>query len=332
MIVYAGLAGLAVAALGWILEPLQFYAGWLAAVTLFAAWPLGSMAILLIHALTGGRWGDALQPALRLGVSTLPLLLPAVVPLAFGTAALYPWAHTHVENGFYLNMPFFAVRGAIYFMVWLALGAFVLRARRLSAIAPVGLFLLAVTTTFAAIDTTMSLDPHFTSSIYGLINGAGMVLLALSVALLLTAGELPPGVWADFGKLLLAVVILWIYLDFMQLLIVWQSDLASEAPWFLARSRGFWGALRSVIAVGHVLLPFCLLLSPTMQRSRRAVMFVAGLLIVMEVLRCWWTVLPSLGLTPGWIDLACIVGLGSVAIGFARWMARRATNRALSHA
>ena len=30
---------------------------WLAAVTVWMGWPLGSMALLLIHALTGGRWG-----------------------------------------------------------------------------------------------------------------------------------------------------------------------------------------------------------------------------------------------------------------------------------
>ena len=86
----SGLAGLLLAALGWALEPAGFYGGWLAAVTLFAAWPLGSMALLMIHALTGGRWGDALQPALRLGVCALPLLLPAALPLIAGLAPALP--------------------------------------------------------------------------------------------------------------------------------------------------------------------------------------------------------------------------------------------------
>ena len=166
-----GAAGLAVAATGWVFDAPSFYAGWLAALTLLGAWPLGSMAVLLVHALTGGRWGDALRPALRLGVCTLPLLLPAVLPLGAGLAAIYPWARPdaaqHFGNTFYLNVPFFAARGAAYLAIWFVLGWLVLRARDLAGIAPAGLFLLAVTTTFAAIDTTMSLDPHFTSSIYG---------------------------------------------------------------------------------------------------------------------------------------------------------------------
>ena len=330
-----GAAGLAVAALGWVSNAPRFYGGWLAAFTLLGAWPLGSMAILMVHSLTGGRWGDALRPALRTGVCALPLLLPAAFPLAGGLASLYAWARpgdaAHLANRFYLNVPFFTVRGVVYLVVWFTLGALVLRSRALHRIAPAGLFLLAMTTTFAAIDTTMSLDPHFVSSIYGMLAAAGMALLALSMAVLLTAAEIAPEVRADFGKLLQALVILWIYLDFMQLLIVWQSDLAVEAPWYLDRSRGVWGAVRIVIALGHFVLPFFLLVSPRLQRSRPVVIGVAALLVVMEILRSWWTVLPSLGETVGWIDAGCMAGVGGIALGFALWAGRRFVPDGLGH-
>ena len=77
------------AAVGWVTEPAPFYAGWLAAVR-YCSWALGSMALLLIHALTGGRWGEALRPALRIGMCSLPLLLPAVVPLLAGLRDFIP--------------------------------------------------------------------------------------------------------------------------------------------------------------------------------------------------------------------------------------------------
>lgn len=335
-----GVAGLAVAALGWVLDPPAFYGGWLSALTLFAAWPLGSMGILMIHALTGGRWGEALQPALRTGVSALPLLLPACLPLLPGLAALYPWARPGAAhqfgNTFYLNTPFFAGRGVAYLVVWFVLGWLVLRTRSLAAVAPVGLFALAIASTFASIDATMSLDPHFTSTIYGMVTAASIGLLALSMAVLLTMGEsaseVAADVRADLGKLLLALVVLWIYLDFIQLLIVWQSNLVAEAPWYLQRASGWWGAMWLVTTAGHFVLPFFLLLSPRMQRSRRVVLFVAGLLVAMAVLRSWWTVLPSLGRSVDWIALACMVGLGGVALGFAGWAARRAPATEAAHA
>jgi hypothetical protein len=322
-----GVLGLAIATYGWRLKSGGFFSGWLAALTLFSAWPLGSMALLLIHSLTGGRWGEVLRPALRVGVCSLPLLLPAVLPLAAGLSPLYAWARPdaagHLANAFYLNVPFFAARGAVYLAVWFVLGWVVLFGRRIARFAPAGLFLLAVTTTFAAIDATMSLDPHFTSSIYGMIAAAGMALLALSMAVLLTAGRATPDERADLGKLLLALVILWIYLDFMQLLIIWQSDLSTDVPWYLDRSRGVWGGLRIAIVIGHFVLPFFLLLSPRMQRSRVVILSVAALLVAMEILRSWWTVLPALGRSIDWIDLACMAGLGGLAIGLGSWMARR---------
>jgi len=43
----------------------------------------------------------------------------------------------------------------------------------------------------------------------------------------------------------------------------------------------------------------------------------------MEVLRAWWTVLPALGLEIGWVDVACVLGLGCLALWFAPWAARR---------
>ncbi len=312
----AGVLGLAASVLGWVLQPAQFYAGWLAALVLVAGWPLGSMALLMTHALTGGRWGDVLRPALRTGVRALPLLLPACLPLVFGLPALYVWARSGVPvaNGFYLNVPFFAGRVVFYLFAWCTLGWLCLRSRDLGRVAPAGLFVLALTTSFAAIDTTMSLDPQFTSSIYGMITAAGMGLLALSAAVLLTVATVPPETRRDLGKLLLALVILWIYLDFMQLLIVWQSDLSSESPWYLARSRGLWGGVSIFVAFGHFVLPFFLLLSPRAQQSPRVITGVAGLLVGMEILRSWWIVLPSLRLGVGWVDLACMAALGGLAL------------------
>ena len=318
-----GLAGLVAAAFGWVLDPSVFHGAWLAALVFFAGWPLGSMALLLIHTLTGGRWGDALRPALLAGLCTLPLLVPAAVPLAIGLPGTYAWAqpHTHPANGFYLNVPFFAVRGCIYLIAWLSLGAAILRGQAARIAAP-GLFLLAVTVGFAAIDTTMSLDPHFNSSIYGMMTGSGMVLLALSMAILLAAGLTDQILRADLGKLLLASVILWIYLDFMQLLIVWQSDLSREASWYLARSRGAWGAVRIAVVLGHFALPLALLISPRLQRSARVIGGVAALLVAMEVLRSWWTVLPAFHRFAGWLDLACMAGLSGIALGLALRAAR----------
>ncbi len=228
-----GLIGVGIAYLGWTMAPTAFFFAWLAAFAVWIGWPLGSMALLLIHRLTGGRWGDALRPGLRTGTATLLLLLPAVVPVLLALPALYAWARpdeaAHLANRFYLNVPFFYGRGAAYLVVWFVLGALTLFTSRANTrVAAIGLPLLALTFTFAAIDLTMSLDPAFNSSIYGLLQGTSAVLLALSVAAIPAALTTSRDALPDIGKMLLALVVFWAYLDFIQFLIVWSSNLSHD--------------------------------------------------------------------------------------------------------
>lgn len=315
----AGSAGLLLAALGWALEPQAFPHAWLAAVAAWSGWPLGSVGLLLIHPLTGGRWGEALRPALRLGATTLALLPLAMLPVILTLPRLYPWVRPevaeHLHNRFYLNVPFFAGRGVFYLLVWFGLAGAALRGRGPGRVAPPGLVLLAFTVTFAAIDLTLSLDPEFRSSIYGMLACAGAGLLALSVAVMLAGASVDRAVLPDLGKLMLALVVLWAYLDFMQLLIVWESDLVSEAPWYAVRMHGFWGWVLAAVALGHFLLPFALLIFPRLQRSRAALVGLAGLLVATSVLRAWWTVLPAVPRGLGWLDVACVLALGGLAAG-----------------
>jgi hypothetical protein len=321
--------GLIGTALGWSSEPEAFPHAWLAAFTAWIGWPLGCLGLLLIHALTGGSWGYALRPQLTAGIRASWLLVPAAIPLLPALPELYPWARpgvsAHLTNGFYLNRPFFFGRILLYFVAWLGLRALTSRALRaeqpdtaLARIAPGGLIVLALTVTFSSIDFTMSLDPHFNSSVYGLITLAEMGLFALSIAVFaasLAAGfRAPPELSAVLGKLLLGIVLLWAYLDFMQLLIVWESDLPTDASWYLLRRSGGWGITAAFITVGHFVLPWCALIWPQVRRSRRSVAAVSGLLALTAIVRHWWIVVPASGLPFGLIDVAamlCVLGIGA---------------------
>lgn len=316
-----GAAGLAAAAIGWWMAPRDFYGAWLAAFIALAAWPLGSLGLLLAHVMTGGRWGEALRPALRRGVMLMPLLVPAAIPLLFGLTTLYVWLAPQIAatlpNRFYLNGPFFAVRCVIYAVVWLGLAALVIRGKSLARLAPAGAILLALTITFAAIDLSQSLEPGFNSSVYGLLTGVGMTLFAFAATLAATCllGQPDARLTSVLARILLGLTILWAYLEFMQALIVWESDLTAEIPWYLHRMTGAWGMVAWLIAGGHFVLPFLLLVSGRTQAEPKAIGAIALLLVAMEVARWWWIVLPSLSLPFGWIDAAAVMGLGGLGSG-----------------
>src|SRR6185437_12648103 len=170
--------------------------GYLAGFLFFTGLSAGSLALLFIPALTGGDWGQYLQPVLMAGARTLPLQTVLALPIVIGVRALYPWAQSgHLAQDtllqaqtWYLNPTFFAVRSVAYFAVWLALLWRVGRshADRAGMPAPgtaaAGLILFALTTLFAATDWAMSLLPHWHSSTFGLMVGTGWMLAAAALA------------------------------------------------------------------------------------------------------------------------------------------------------
>jgi len=322
-----GGVGLAGSLLGWILTPMFAHA-WLAALAFWIGWPLGSMALLLIHSITAARWGYAIRPQLAMGVATLPLALPAALPLLFELRALYPWARpeaaAELGNTAYLNVPFVCGRAVLYLVVWLGLGGLILNALRradadaaLYRLAPLGLILLMLTVTFAGFDSTLSLDPHFNSSIYGMILAGEGVLFALSSATLLAllVSRPPRRVTEDLGKLTLALLVLWGYFEFMQFLIVWNSDLGSDAPWYVRRAAHGWGIVAGVIFVVRFLVPFLLLIWPQVQRSHRGLLAVSAMIVAGEVLRGWWLVVPAAERPLSWVDVCAMLAVGGFAVG-----------------
>ena len=314
---------LAAAGLGWALAPARFPHAWLSAFVAFSLWPLGSLALLYAHALTGGRWGEALRPGLLAGATLTPFLALLVIPVLLTLPALYPWARPDaapLHNRFWLNLPFFFVRGAVSLALWSGLAFAALRGGNLVRLAPFALIALALTATAAAIDFTMSLDPLFVSSAYGMIAAASAGVVALSCAFLASPAA-PPDVNAEIGKLLLGLTILWTYLDFMQIVIVFQSDLVTQVPWYAARAKGPAGWVMGAISLMHSVVPFFALLLPSVRRSRLGLGAVAAVLLAASIARAFWTVLPAAPRGPGLVDAACLLFM--LAAGTAWAMRRR---------
>src|SRR5205085_4159859 len=108
----------------------------------------------------------------------------------------------------------------------------------------VAFYFLAVT--FAGFDWLMSLEPTWSSTIFGALVAVGQIVPAMAFAILGSAwlsrrlGEpgAPREVWNDLGNLQLASVMLWAYLSFSQLLLIWSGNLPEEITWYTLRSEG----------------------------------------------------------------------------------------------
>jgi hypothetical protein len=323
---------IATAAIAWP-HPRLWLGAWLAAQTIWLGLPLAGLGLALTHALTGGRWEHALGGEIDAAIVAMPLALVLFLPLLFDLGVLYPWATptgADLANHAYLNGPFFTLRGLVIFAVWLVLAATALRLRArgdaepLSRAAGPGLILLFLSGSLIAIDWTMSLEPDWNSTIYGLLVLADQFVfgLAFLIAARLLAAPAPECL-PDLAKLLLGAVIFWAYLAFMQFLIVWESDLSKELPWYQLRARGAWGAVAGLIVFGYFLIPFAALILRRVQRSGPAMLAVALLLLVMHAAYDWWLVLPAVG-GFGWPAPVVLLGFTLLWIGAFTWLRDRA--------
>jgi hypothetical protein len=248
----------------------------------------------------------------------------------------------------YLNVTFFTVRAAFYFAVWFAFSTILRRlslrqdrtgdgylTRKMELLSGPGLVAYGLTVTFASVDWIMSLEPHWFSTIYGLIfmMGQGVSALAFSILLLvrlsgaepiserLTARHL-----RDLGTLMFAFVMLWAYVSFSQYLIIWSANLPEEIPWYIQRSGGGWLAIAVVVVVFHFAVPFSLLLSRYIKRRAKVMVVVSLLMLVMRYVDLYWYIVPGFGghgahagPTPvhvHWMDPLALIGIGGLWLWF----------------
>jgi len=312
----------------------------------------------MLHHLVGGRWGFMIQRLLEAGIQTLPLMALLFIPLLFGLSVLYPWARPEVvaadpllqQKAAYLNIPFFIVRAAAYFAIWIFLGRLLTTwsleqdrtadgslTQRLQRLSGPGLLLYGLTVTFSAIDWIMSLEPKWYSTIFGTIFMVSYGLAALAYVIIvsyLVRDEAPltqvmsADRFHDLGNLLLAFVMLWAYLSFSQFLLIWSENLAEEIPWYLHRIGGGWEWVAIALIVFQFSLPFILLLSRTTKRSSRILSQVALAILFMHWLDVFWMIAPSFypaRFQLHWLDILAPIGIGGLWLAvFLRYLKARA--------
>jgi hypothetical protein len=155
--------------------------------------------------------------------------------------------------------------------------------KRFENISGFGIVVYSLTLTVLVIDLVMSTNITWFSTMYGLnyLVGQGYAVLALSVITVVSLSKAEPMKTIlrtteqhDLGKLMFAFVMLNIYLNFSQFLIIWSGNSPEEISWYLDRIRGHWGVFFTFDFIFHWLIPFCLLLSRDIKRNKRRIVMV----------------------------------------------------------
>ena len=197
-----------------------------------------------------------------------------------------------------------------------------------------GLVAYGLTITFASFDWLMSLEPHWFSTIYGVLimGGQGLSAMAFLIAAIVWLGGRPPlrdvvvpAYLHDLGNLLLAFVMLWAYFAFSQYLIIWSGNLPEEIGWYLHRLQTGWRSVGVMLVLFHFALPFCLLLSRRVKRQERLIVKVAVGILIVRLVDLFWLIAPEFhrtGIVVSWMDLLLPLTLGTIWLGCFVWQLR----------
>jgi hypothetical protein len=308
-----------------------FLRSWLFAFMFWLGLTTGSLVLLMLQYASGGNWGRLGRRIWEAGASNWWLMFLFWLPIAIGMKRLYVWATVPKDPAqlakfmahygadkihYYLNTPFFLVRGVLYFAGWAILYYFLKRwsireeagittpAQFVSIqnLSGFGIVFYAATITFASIDWTMSLYPEWWSTVWGMLFMVGQVLTAFcfTIWLFTRLSEIEPisrifkiDYLHDFGKLMFTFVVLWAYLSFSQWLIIWSGNMLSEIRWYIMRLQNGWQYFGTLLIFVHFVFPFALLLSRNNKRSRRRIVAIAFLLMFMRLVDLFWLTAPN---------------------------------------
>ncbi|MGH6725188.1 MAG: hypothetical protein ACREB8_01415 [Pseudolabrys sp.] len=315
----AAAAALAVIA---FFAPRDAAGGWLLALNYVGAFPIGSLALLMIHRLTGGRWGEGLEPVLLPLSRIIPLLLLLVIPVLIASPVLFSWTHnhgdeiTHSVRLIYLNVPAYIIRSLVA-LAGLSVIVFILPAADAPSaplIAGVGLVFYGIAATFLGLDWLLTVEAPFFSTSFGASVAFTQLLAALAFA-----AVFGPRIRAfpDLGALMLVVTLGITYTDFMVVLVMWYGDVPSKVFWFVERIREPWLAFAVAAFIVASLIPIALLMFARVRASRAALRFIGACSLTgLAIYQCW-LLAPAFGaavLGTAALALVAMAALGAAAI------------------
>jgi hypothetical protein len=343
--VLAWVAGLVVAPeRAW--ASLMMVSFWLAAMGL-----AGSFFVALQYA-CGAGWAVAFRRVPEAMTAALPVGAAGLFLVFLVHPDLYPWMAGHGEStgfhAFWLSRPFFLVRAVIYFALWLAFSAALIHnsrrqdedgdllyTRRNIRASVVYMFVFALTFWLASVDWIMSLEPEWTSTIFGIYNFAGMFSAGLATIILLVLWLKRSAPLRDFvndehlhdlGKLLFAFSTFWMYIFFSQYMLIWYANMTEESVYYILRQQGVLGVLFIANVVLNWGVPFLILLSSAAKRTHAVLASMAAVVLVGRWLDLYLMVMPPImhgkAALP-WIELGMMLGaMGVLGLAFLAWFRR----------
>ncbi|MEK7356865.1 MAG: molybdopterin oxidoreductase [Bdellovibrionota bacterium] len=315
--------GVLLFALGLAKDPTRTWHSYLTSYFFFTSLALGGLFFTAIQHVTKAGWSVNIRRFSEALASFIPYAAVGAAVLMFGAKDLYIWLdHDTVANdamlagkAAYLNMGFFVLRLVIFFSAWILFRRLIVGhslrqdhdGQESHTLKNVGLsigFLLVFALSYSlfSVDTLMSLQPHWYSTMWGVYCFAGLFQSSLAALVILIGYMLRKGYARglvsidhhhDVAKFMKAFTVFYAYIGFSQFLLIWYANLPEETIFYLSRTQGGWMAATFSLLVFKFAVPFLLMLPRAAKRSITHSTLVACLILVMQWVDVHWMVYPN---------------------------------------
>lgn len=331
--------GILTVILGFYFEPEKTWANLLLNNYYFISIAVGATFFYAIQYITQSGWSAQFQ--------RIPLALGAYMTIAgvlilfliFGMNSLFHWSlpdaavHDAIieHKSPYLNIPFFFIRIIIFFALWILMVRLLLRTSlkedQISGLkyfykselySKIYIFILAITFSLFTFDLIMSIDVHWFSTIFAVKNFISgfyhaVAIITLIVIILNRNGyfkSLNKSHLHSFSKYLFILGMIWIYLWFIEYLVIWIANIQEETIYFIERIEGKWKMFFFLNIILNWAIPFFVLMPDKSKQSKPVILFVCILLIIGQWVDLYLQIMPgTLGESSiGFIEIGIFAG------------------------
>lgn len=311
-------------------NPRLFYSLYLGFLV-FLPITLGSLFFVSVHHLSGAAWSVTYRRLAETHFWFMPVLIFIFLLLMiFGMDIIFHhWVHAKETDELlkhksgWLNKPFFLIRNIIIFIIWSIFGWYFWKysiqqdkdgkfeyTPTLAKISAVFAVFFGITISTTSWDLSMSLEPHWFSTIWAVYIFAGVLLssfasLAIWSYFLKKAGyyenTLTEDHLHDIGKYLWGTSIFWAYIGIAsQFLLIWYAHIPEETIFFHTRiynedlTYNPWAFISLFLVFIRFILPFFLLIKRKAKRNFQWMAISSFLILVGQITDMYWVLYPTL--------------------------------------
>ena len=301
-------------------------------LALLVALPLaaGGIYFTAFNHVAGAAWNVTIRRVAENYVWYLPFVFVLMlVVFFFGMGDVFGhWMHAKPDDHLiahksaWLDQGSFIGRNILWLVVWFVFGFIfwkrsikqdedgsISHTKALARISALFLVVFGVTYSLNSWDLSMSMEPHWFSTMWAVYTFSGLALTVFA-SLILWAWYLKGSGYFgdsfnenhlhDLGKYLFGHTVFWAYIGICQFLLIWYAHIPEETIFYNIRmyddqmNYNTWGIVSLFLAIIRFVIPFLLLIRRDAKRNFNYLAAMAVFILLGQVLDMYWVAYPTL--------------------------------------